>query len=263
MLTFAVFLATRATRHYCVAAAASAVVAGYAAMFSSTWLSPVGAAGVALVAGILFGCAYHAATRRLLVAGAREAYLLLVSLAAFSVVSALADVTAGGRGAMVPWLTDGDIGGLPASRVLVLLVRLLVISFALLLWIRAGVGIRLRALGEDRDALSLRGVNVARLEVLTGVAAFAVASLEGILLTFDGQLTAERAFTGSLWGVAITLAMQFTRENFLVLTVGALGIALVLVLAPYVLEGDWSVAIGISIVASVSVIASQRFPRAE
>lgn len=258
MISFAVFLATRATRHYCVAVGAAAVASAYV----TAWLSARTTVWtvvvlVAVSAGVVIGYLYHLLANKLRLAGADDAYLLLVSLAVFGVISALSDAVGQGRGAMSPWLVGFDIVELPASRVATFALRLGVIGVALVLWVRADLGIELRALGEDRHALALRGVNVSRLERLSVLAAFAVAAIEGILLTIDGQVTPERMFTGTLWGVAILLAMQLTRERFVVLCGGAVAIAVALSVTPYVVEGDWSIAISVGIVAVAAMLAGR------
>lgn len=263
MISFAVFLATRATRHYCIAVGAAAVAAAYAAEWlavrTSAWPVVVLAA---VGAGVLLGWLYFLLSSKLRVAGAGEAYLLLLSLAVFGTVAAIANAVGRGRGAMVPWLADADVAGFPLSRIVSLAVRLAVMGGALVLWVRAGAGIQLRALGEDREALALRGVNVGRLEWIAALTAFGIAAVEGLLLTVDGQLTPERMFTGTLWGIAIVLAMQLTRERFSMLCAGAVVIAIALSITPYAVEGDWSIAISVGVVTVAAALAGRKTLRA-
>lgn len=170
---------------------------------------------VAIAAGLIVG-AISALEERVAIRPVKDSHNLLVTtLGASFIMEGVAQVIWGGEPRKVPFFlgdTVLEFGGgrvYPVEIALIVLVVLLVVGMQQFSK-RSLVGIALLGMSEDREAASLRGVNVRRLAlyafVFTGI-------LAGVLGVFVGPKT---------FAVA-TLGASLAIKGFVVLAIGGFG----------------------------------------
>ena len=188
---------------------------------------------VAIGAGLIVG-AIAALEERVAIRPVKDMHNLLVTtLGASFIMEGVAQVIWGGEPRKVPFFGGGGVMDFAGGRVYPVELALIVLVVGLVVLLqqyskRSLVGIALLGMSEDREAASLRGVNVRKLAflafVFTGILAgvvgvfvgpktFAVATL-GASLAIKGFVVIAIGGFGSLGGVLVGGAIVGLTESF-------------------------------------------------
>lgn len=171
---------------------------------------------VALAAGVLVGL-IAALEERVAIRPVKDMHNLLVTtLGASFIMEGVAQLVWGGEPRKVPsFLGDGVVDLGPGGRLypseigLIVLVVLLVIGLQQFSK-RSLIGIALLGMSEDREAASLRGVNVRRFALLAFV-------FTGVLAGFVGVFVGPKTFAVATLGASLAI------KGFVVLAIGGFG----------------------------------------
>lgn len=176
----------------------------------------------AFVAAVLLGAVVHLLVVRRLLGRPLDTLLatwgvsLILQQAARSLFGAI------GVEVVAPAWLAGEVAGLPAARLFILALAVLVLVGLALLLARTSIGLQIRAVNQDRMMAAASGIDVGRVELVVFGLGTGVAGLAGVLLALLGPVTP-------------TVGQAYIVPAFLVVVVGGLGSVLGTVIAALML----------------------------
>jgi branched-chain amino acid transport system permease protein len=174
---------------------------------------PIWAAGlVSLAAGTLLGVAVHLLIISPILTSAPINQLLATGGLLFFLQSAATFLWTTDHRTVRLSLPSYEIAGifLPATRIIPFAISILAVIALYIFLTRTYIGTAIRAVSQDRDAMSLMGASPQRIYIVTSAVGGLMAGLAGALLTF--QYSAHPFFGG-----------QFGPLTFMICVLGGLG----------------------------------------